>query len=114
MIPEAQQDYDCLVRLTRDLLAAVEGVPDEPLNRELPLPETNTLFQIGNHAPGAAGAWIISRAGGPRGHEAGSPSDPNLKVGASGRPHAPAFRPGYRLHQAKGAFAVRLLPLALQ
>ncbi|MBI2911750.1 MAG: DUF664 domain-containing protein [Chloroflexi bacterium] len=63
MIPEAQQSYDCLIRLTGDLLAAVEGVPEELLNRELELPETNTLFQIANHALGAAGAWIISRAG---------------------------------------------------
>ncbi len=64
MIPETQQSYDCLVRLAGDLLAAVEGVPEDLLNRELTLPETNTLFQIGNHALGAAGAWIISRAGG--------------------------------------------------
>ena len=64
MIPEAQQNYDCLVRLTGDLLAAVEGVPEELLNRELTLPETNTLFQIGTHALGAAGGWIVSRAGG--------------------------------------------------
>ncbi len=63
MIPEARQSYDCLVRLTGDLLAAVDGVPDDLLNRELDLPETNTLFQIGNHALGAAGAWIIARAG---------------------------------------------------
>jgi uncharacterized damage-inducible protein DinB len=58
------QFAETLERIARDTLAALDGVPDEVLNRLLPLPETNSLFALATHLAGAGEFWTLVLAGG--------------------------------------------------
>ncbi|WP_376795814.1 DinB family protein [Thermogemmatispora sp.] len=52
-----------LERLTRDALFQLEDVPEADLNRQLELPETNTLFALATHLVGAAEYWVLTLVG---------------------------------------------------
>ncbi|MBX5450739.1 DinB family protein [Thermogemmatispora sp.] len=52
-----------LERLTRDVLFQLEDVPEADLNRQLELPETNTLFALATHLVGAAEYWVLALVG---------------------------------------------------
>src|SRR5579871_5412334 len=58
------QFAEILERIARDTLAALDGLPDEVLNRPLPLPETNSLFALATHLAGAGEFWTLVLAGG--------------------------------------------------
>ncbi|MHB8577723.1 MAG: DinB family protein [Dehalococcoidia bacterium] len=51
-------------RIGRDVLAQLEGLSDEQLNRPVQLPETNTLFQLATHLVGSSEFWVLTMAGG--------------------------------------------------
>lgn len=51
-------------RIGQDVLAQLDGLTDEQVNRRLQLPETNSLFQLATHLVGAGEFWILTLAGG--------------------------------------------------
>lgn len=53
-----------LERIARDTLRALEDIPDEVLNRPLPLPETNSIFALATHLVGAGEFWTLVLVGG--------------------------------------------------
>lgn len=53
-----------LERIARDTLWALDCLPDEVLNRPLPLPETNSLFALATHLAGAGEFWTLVLVGG--------------------------------------------------
>jgi uncharacterized damage-inducible protein DinB len=52
-----------LERIARDVLAALEGLSDESLNRPVPLPDTMTLAALATHLVGAGEWWVLATAG---------------------------------------------------
>jgi uncharacterized damage-inducible protein DinB len=64
MTPEAASIAAMLERLSRDMLAQLDGIPEPELNRALPLPETNSLYALATHTLGAGEYWALVMAGG--------------------------------------------------
>ncbi len=64
MTPEAASIAALLERLSRDMLAQLDGIPERELNRTLPLPETNSLYALATHTLGAGEYWTLVMAGG--------------------------------------------------
>ena len=52
-----------LDKLGRGVLDELQGLPDDALNRVLPLPETNTLYALATHILGAGEFWSLAMAG---------------------------------------------------
>lgn len=63
MAGEAARIANLLDKLSREVLDQLDGLPDEALNRPLPLPETNSLFALATHTLGAGEFWSLAMAG---------------------------------------------------
>ena len=50
-------------RIARDVLAALDGLSDQVLNRPVPLPDTMTLAALATHLVGAGEWWVLATAG---------------------------------------------------
>ena len=61
---EASRSAFLLELLCRDLLGELEKTSEEELNRQVQVPEANSLFAIGTHTLGANRAWILGFVGG--------------------------------------------------
>ncbi len=64
MSAEAAEIAVVLDRIGRGVIETLAGVPDDVLNRELQLPETNSLFALATHLAGAGEFWVLALAGG--------------------------------------------------
>ncbi len=64
MAGEAAQFALVFERIVNDTLTALEGIPDETLNRRLELPETNSLFNLAAHLLGAGEFWSLALGAG--------------------------------------------------
>jgi uncharacterized damage-inducible protein DinB len=64
MNPEARTIADFLERLARDLIAELQDLPDEVLNRPLPWADANTLFALATHTVGMGEFWVLTLVGG--------------------------------------------------
>jgi uncharacterized damage-inducible protein DinB len=64
MSDEGAQLDRVLEKIGRDVLAQLQGLSHEDLNRQLTLPETNSLFALATHLVGAAEFWVLVVAGG--------------------------------------------------
>ena len=62
-VPFPYTDRAALERIARDTIQALDGLPDEVLNRPLPLPETNSLFALATHLAGAGEFWTLVLVG---------------------------------------------------
>ena len=63
MAGEGAQFAVVLERIGREVIAALDGVPDALLNQPLPFADANTLFALGTHLVGAAEFWVLALAG---------------------------------------------------
>jgi uncharacterized damage-inducible protein DinB len=50
--------------LANDVLRSLEGVPEEMLNREIEVPEANSLFAIATHLLASSKVWTLVAIGG--------------------------------------------------
>lgn len=60
-------------KLAREALEQMDGLPEGALNKQLPLPETNSLYALATHLVGAGELWTVTVVGGrdiPRDREA--------------------------------------------
>jgi uncharacterized damage-inducible protein DinB len=64
MAAEGAHIAGTIERILRRTIRELRDLPDEALNRELDLPETNTLFQMGTHIVGSTRYWTVTLAGG--------------------------------------------------
>ncbi|HLZ73255.1 MAG TPA: DinB family protein [Dehalococcoidia bacterium] len=64
MAGEAAQFAMVFERIGQDTLTALEGIPQETLNRKLDLPETNSLFTLATHLFGAGEFWTLALGAG--------------------------------------------------
>lgn len=64
MAGEAAQFAVVFERIVNDALTALDGIPDETLNRKLALPETNSLFNLASHLLGAGEFWTLALGAG--------------------------------------------------
>lgn len=63
MLSEGSSFATVIERIARDVLAALDGISDELLNRPLPLPDTMTLAALATHLVGAGEWWVLATAG---------------------------------------------------
>lgn len=63
MAGQAARVAHLLERLGHGVLDELKGLPDDALNRALPLPETNTLYALATHILGAGEFWSLAMAG---------------------------------------------------
>ncbi len=63
MSDETARIADVLDTVAHDVLAQLQGISPEDLNRPLTLPETNTLFALATHLVGAGEFWALVVAG---------------------------------------------------
>lgn len=63
MAGQAARIASLLDRLGHSVLEELQGLPDDALNRALPLPETNTLYALATHILGAGEFWSLAMAG---------------------------------------------------
>jgi len=68
MAGEGAQFAMVLERIARDVMKQLDGLPDDVLNRPVPLPDANTLFAIATHLAGSTEFWAVQTA---TGHDAG-------------------------------------------
>jgi hypothetical protein len=61
---EGAQFAVVLERIGREVIAQLHDVPDETLNRPVPLPDANTLYALGTHLSGSTEFWVLQMAGG--------------------------------------------------
>jgi len=64
MSDETTQIASVLDYIGHQVLAQLQDLSDEELNRPLALPETNTLFALATHLAGAGEFWVLVVAGG--------------------------------------------------
>jgi uncharacterized damage-inducible protein DinB len=64
MNTEGSQLADVLARIGRSVLDQLQDLPDEPLNRAVPIREANTLFALATHLVGAGEFWVLVLAAG--------------------------------------------------
>ncbi len=50
--------------LARDVVRELDGLPHEPLNQPIELPEANSLFAIATHLKASGRMWTLVAAGG--------------------------------------------------
>lgn len=63
MAGQAARIAQVLDRLGHQVLDELREVPDDALNRTLPMPETNTLYALATHILGAGEFWSLAMAG---------------------------------------------------
>src|SRR4051794_27793263 len=61
---EGAQFAVVLERIARDVMHQLDGLPDEVLNRPVPLPGANTLYAIATHLAGASEFGSVGGGGG--------------------------------------------------
>ncbi|MDQ6908265.1 MAG: DinB family protein [Chloroflexota bacterium] len=59
MAGEGAQFAKVLERIARDVMKQLDGLPDDVLNRPVPLPDANTLFAIATHLAGSTEFWAV-------------------------------------------------------
>jgi uncharacterized damage-inducible protein DinB len=64
MSDETTQIARVLDQLAHEVLAQLQDLSDEELNRPLTQPETNALFALATHLVGAGEFWVLVVAGG--------------------------------------------------
>jgi len=64
MSAEGSHVADVLERIGRGVLAELEDLPDDVLNRALDIRQTNTLFALATHLVGAGEFWVLVLAAG--------------------------------------------------
>lgn len=64
MAGEGAQFATVLERIARDVMKQLDGVPDDVLNRPVPLPDANTLYAIATHLAGSTEFWAVQMASG--------------------------------------------------
>ncbi len=64
MANEASQFAQVLERIARDVMKQLDGLPDDVLNRPVPLPDANTLYALATHLAGATEFWVVQMASG--------------------------------------------------
>jgi len=64
MTAEAAQFAMVLERIARDVMKQLDGLPDDVLNRPVPLPDANTLYAIATHLVGSTEFWAVQMASG--------------------------------------------------
>ncbi len=64
MATEAGTIVALIDRRAHEALEQLEGLPEEALNRKLPLPETNSLYALATHLAGAGEFWSVAMVGG--------------------------------------------------
>lgn len=63
-MPHAAQLYAAYIeKIARDALTQLDGLPDEVLNRAIPIPETNTLYALATHLAGAGEFYSVTVPG---------------------------------------------------
>src|SRR5579859_5450430 len=55
---------DVLERIGRSVLSELAELPEDVLNRAVPIPEANSLFALATHLVGAGEFWVLALAGG--------------------------------------------------
>ena len=64
MPTEAMQFAAVIERNAREIVAQIEGLNDETLNRALPVPDANTLAALATHSVGMGEYWVLALVGG--------------------------------------------------
>jgi uncharacterized damage-inducible protein DinB len=64
MSGEGAQFAVVLERIARDVMHQLAGLPDDVLNRPVPLPDANTLYAIATHLAGSTEFWAVQLASG--------------------------------------------------
>jgi len=64
MADEGAQFANVLERIARDVMQQLDGLPDDVLNRPVPLPDANTLYALATHLAGATEFWAVQTATG--------------------------------------------------
>ena len=63
-MPHAAQLYAAYIeKIARDALAQLDGLPDELLNRTIPMSEANTLYALATHLAGAGEFYSVTVPG---------------------------------------------------
>ncbi len=61
---EAAQIASVIERIARDIVAKIENLPDEVLNRPMPVPDANTIYALATHTVGMGEFWVLALVGG--------------------------------------------------
>jgi uncharacterized damage-inducible protein DinB len=61
---EGAQFAVVLERIARDTMRQLDGLPDDVLNRPVPLPDANTLYALATHLAGSTEFWAVQLASG--------------------------------------------------
>ncbi len=61
---EGAQIATVLERIARGVIEMLADVPQDLLNRQIPLPEANSLFALATHLLGSGEFWVLTLAGG--------------------------------------------------
>lgn len=64
MATEGAHIAGTIERILRRTVRELRDLSDEAVNRELDIPEANTLFQLGTHVIGSTRYWTVTIAGG--------------------------------------------------
>jgi len=64
MQSEAAQIASVIERIARDIVAKIENLPDEVLNRPMPVPDANTIYALATHTVGMGEFWVLALVGG--------------------------------------------------
>ncbi len=64
MVGEGARFAVVLERIARDVMTQLDGLPDDLLNRPVPLPDANTLYAIATHLAGSTEFWAVQMASG--------------------------------------------------
>jgi len=58
MQSEAAQIASVIERIARDIVAKIENLTDEVLNRPMPVPDANTIYDLAPHPVGMGEFWV--------------------------------------------------------
>ena len=64
MTPESHWIAIFIDRIFSEMRDKLRALPNDVLNRPMPVPDSNTLFAIGTHSVGMAEFWILALVGG--------------------------------------------------
>ena len=64
MATEGAHIAGTIERILRRTIRELRDLPEDAMNRELDIPEANTLFQLGTHVIGSTRYWTVTIAGG--------------------------------------------------
>jgi len=64
MQTEANQIANVIERIAREIVAKIENLSDEVLNRPMPVPDANTIYALATHTVGMGEFWVLALVGG--------------------------------------------------